>query len=299
MEYFIRNDCAKLFDPQVFHGASFKYLCVYRKISRSKSSDVRRGDRRNEKGAMYERRRREREKKRKRFIPWHSVRLNLLTRFQAASPALQPFSWPLPPSSMSFSHSSTSSSSSSLVALWLPTPPTPSVQPFSPWNLGWHLVNRENDAERTVLAAHESLRTSRCERGHHPLDSAPRSRDTSRLLSFNARRIDYGFSPSHLLAFVRACSVSFPFFFFSCQKICRIDLIWSTFFGNRIILLSSFFCFALTRICWIDHSSYIPWSDREYRISIFVFASVATQTQCVQTCDRNRGWSIYLYNLCG
>ena len=173
MEYFIRNDCAKLFDPQVFHGASFKYLCVYRKISRSKSSDVRRGDRRNEKGAMYERRRREREKKRKRFIPWHSVRLNLLTRFQAASPALQPFSRPLPPSSMSFSHSSTSSSSSSLVALWLPTPPTPSVQPFSPWNLGWHLVNRENDAERTVLAAHESLRTSRCERGHHPLDSAP------------------------------------------------------------------------------------------------------------------------------
>lgn len=59
MEYFIRNDCAKLFDPQVFHGASFQYLRVYGKISRSKSSDVRR----NEKGAMYERRRREREKK--------------------------------------------------------------------------------------------------------------------------------------------------------------------------------------------------------------------------------------------
>lgn len=292
MEYFIRNDCAKLFDPQVFHGASFEYLRVYGKISQNPVTfDVAIDETRKEQCTKEEG---EREKKRKRFIPWHSVRLNLLTRFQAASPALQPFSRPLPPSSMSFSHSSTSSSSSSLVALWLPTPPTPSVQPFSPWNLGWHLVNRENDAERTVLAAHESLRTSRCETGHHPLDSAPRSRDTSRLLSFNARRIDYGFSPSHLLAFVRACSVSFPFFFFS-----RIDLIWSTFFGNRIILLSSFFCFALTRICWIDHSSYIPWSDREYRISIFVFASVATQTQCVQTCDRNRGWSIYLYNLCG
>lgn len=292
MEYFIRNDCAKLFDPQVFHGASFEYLRVYGKISQNPVTfDVTFDETRKEQCTKEGG---EREKKRKRFIPWHSVRLNLLTRFQAASPALQPFSRPLPPSSMSFSHSSTSSSSSSLVALWLPTPPTPSVQPFSPWNLGWHLVNRENDAERTVLAAHESLRTSRCERGHHPLDSAPRSRDTSRLLSFNARRIDYGFSPSHLLAFVRACSVSFPFFFFS-----RIDLIWSTFFGNRIILLSSFFCFALTRICWIDHSSYIPWSDREYRISIFVFASVATQTQCVQTCDRNRGWSIYLYNLCG
>lgn len=292
MEYFIRNDCAKLFDPQVFHGASFEYLRVYGKISQNPVTfDVAIDETRKEQCTKEGG---EREKKRKRFIPWHSVRLNLLTRFQAASPALQPFSWPLPPSSMSFSHSSTSSSSSSLVALWLPTPPTPSVQPFSPWNLGWHLVNRENDAERTVLAAHESLRTSRCERGHHPLDSAPRSRDTSRLLSFNARRIDYGFSPSHLLAFVRACSVSFPFFFFS-----RIDLIWSTFFANRIILLSSFFCFALTRICWIDHSSYIPWSDREYRISIFVFASVATQTQCVQTCDRNRGWSIYLYNLCG
>lgn len=292
MEYFIRNDCAKLFDPQVFHGASFEYLRVYGKISQNPVTfDVTFDETRKEQCTKEEG---EREKKRKRFIPWYSVRLNLLTRFQAASPALQPFSRPLPPSSMSFSHSSTSSSSSSLVALWLPTPPTPSVQPFSPWNLGWHLVNRENDAERTVLAAHESLRTSRCETGHHPLDSAPRSRDTSRLLSFNARRIDYGFSPSHLLAFVRACSVSFPFFFFS-----RIDLIWSTFFGNRIILLSSFFCFALTRICWIDHSSYIPWSDREYRISIFVFASVATQTQCVQTCDRNRGWSIYLYNLCG
>lgn len=292
MEYFIRNDCAKLFDPQVFHGASFEYLRVYGKISQNPVTfDVTFDETRKEQCTKEGG---EREKKRKRFIPWHSVRLNLLTRFQAASPALQPFSRPLPPSSMSFSHSSTSSSSSSLVALWLPTPPTPSVQPFSPWNLGWHLVNRENDAERTVLAAHESLRTSRCETGHHPLDSAPRSRDTSRLLSFNARRIDYGFSPSHLLAFVRACSVSFPFFFFS-----RIDLIWSTFFGNRIILLSSFFCFALTRICWIDHSSYIPWSDREYRISIFVFASVATQTQCVQTCDRNRGWSIYLYNLCG
>lgn len=292
MEYFIRNDCAKLFDPQVFHGASFEYLRVYGKISQNPVTfDVAIDETRKEQCTKEEG---EREKKRKRFIPWYSVRLNLLTRFQAASPALQPFSRPLPPSSMSFSHSSTSSSSSSLVALWLPTPPTPSVQPFSPWNLGWHLVNRENDAERTVLAAHESLRTSRCETGHHPLDSAPRSRDTSRLLSFNARRIDYGFSPSHLLAFVRACSVSFPFFFFS-----RIDLIWSTFFGNRIILLSSFFCFALTRICWIDHSSYIPWSDREYRISIFVFASVATQTQCVQTCDRNRGWSIYLYNLCG
>lgn len=295
MEYFIRNDCAKLFDPQVFHGASFKYLCVYRKISRSKSSDVRRGDRRNEKGAMYERRRREREKKRKRFIPWHSVRLNLLTRFQAASPALQPFSWPLPPSSMSFSHSSTSSSSSSLVALWLPTPPTPSVQPFSPWNLGWHLVNRENDAERTVLAAHESLRTSRCERGHHPLDSEiPRA-------SFLLTRAGSIMASRLLISsplYARAVSL-FLFFFFSCQKICRIDLIRSTFFANRIILLSSFFCFALTRICWIDHSSYIPWSDREYRISIFVFASVATQTQCVQTCDRNRGWSIYLYNLCG
>lgn len=292
MEYFIRNDCAKLFDPQVFHGASFEYLRVYGKISQNPVTfDVAIDETRKEQCTKEEG---EREKKRKRFIPWYSVRLNLLTRFQAASPALQPFSRPLPPSSMSFSHSSTSSSSSSLVALWLPTPPTPSVQPFSPWNLGWHLVNRENDAERTVLAAHESLRTSRCETGHHPLDSAPRSRDTSRLLSFNARRIDYGFSPSHLLAFVRACSVSFPFFFFS-----RIDLIWSTFFANRIILLSSFFCFALTRICWIDHSSYIPWSDREYRISIFVFASVATQTQCVQTCDRNRGWSIYLYNLCG
>lgn len=292
MEYFIRNDCAKLFDPQVFHGASFEYLRVYGKISQNPVTfDVTFDETRKEQCTKEGG---EREKKRKRFIPWHSVRLNLLTRFQAASPALQPFSRPLPPSSMSFSHSSTSSSSSSLVALWLPTPPTPFVQPFSPWNLGWHLVNRENDAERTVLAAHESLRTSRCETGHHPLDSAPRSRDTSRLLSFNARRIDYGFSPSHLLAFVRACSVSFPFFFFS-----RIDLIWSTFFGNRIILLSSFFCFALTRICWIDHSSYIPWSDREYRISIFVFASVATQTQCVQTCDRNRGWSIYLYNLCG
>lgn len=292
MEYFIRNDCAKLFDPQVFHGASFEYLRVYGKISQNPVTfDVAIDETRKEQCTKEGG---EREKKRKRFIPWHSVRLNLLTRFQAASPALRPFSRPLPSSSMSFSHSSTSSSSSSLVALWLPTPPTPSVQPFSPWNLGWHLVNRENDAERTVLAAHESLRTSRCERGHHPLDSAPRSRDTSRLLSFNARRIDYGFSPSHLLAFVRACSVSFPFFFFS-----RIDLIWSTFFANRIILLSSFFCFALTRICWIDHSSYIPWSDREYRISIFVFASVATQTQCVQTCDRNRGWSIYLYNLCG
>lgn len=294
MEYFIRNDCAKLFDPQVFHGASFEYLRVYGKISQNPVTfDVAIDETRKEQCTKEGG---EREKKRKRFIPWHSVRLNLLTLFQASPAAI--FSTPSP-SSMSFSHSSTSSSSSSLVALWLPTPPTPSVQPFSPWNLGWHLVNRENDAERTVLAAHESLRTSRCERGHHPLDSAPRSRDTSRLLSFNARRIDYGFSPSHLLAFVRACSVSFPFFFFSCQKICRIDLIRSTFFANRIILLSSFFCFALTRICWIDHSSYIPWSDREYRISIFVFASVATQTQCVQTCDRNRGWSIYLYNLCG
>ena len=222
MEYFIRNDCAKLFDPQVFHGASFKYLCVYRKISRSKSSDVRRGDRRNEKGAMYERRRREREKKRKRFIPWHSVRLNLLTRFQAASPALQPFSWPLPPSSMSFSHSSTSSSSSSLVALWLPTPPTPSVQPFSPWNLGWHLVNRENDAERTVLAAHESLRTSRCERGHHPLDSEiPRA---SFLLTRAGSIMLLAFSSPRLCTRVQ-CLFSFFFLLLSKDLSNRFDLI--------------------------------------------------------------------------
>lgn len=293
MEYFIRNDCAKLFDPQVFHGASFEYLRVYGKISQNPVTfDVTFDETRKEQCTKEGG---EREKKRKRFIPWHSVRLNLLTRFQAASPALQPFSWPLPPSSMSFSHSSTSSSSSSLVALWLPTPPTPSVQPFSPWNLGWHLVNRENDAERTVLAAHESLRTSRCERGHYPLDSEiPRA-------SFLLTRAGSIMASRLLISsplYARAVSL-FLFFFFSCQKICRIDLIRSTFFANRIILLSSFFCFALTRICWIDHSSYIPWSDREYRISIFVFASVATQTQCVQTCDRNRGWSIYLYNLCG
>ena len=86
MEYFIRNDCAKLFDPQVFHGASFEYLRVYGKISQNPVTfDVAIDETRKEQCTKEEG---EREKKRKRFIPWHSVRLNLLTRFQASPAAI-------------------------------------------------------------------------------------------------------------------------------------------------------------------------------------------------------------------
>lgn len=135
-------------------------------------------------------------KKKEGFMPWHSVRLNLLTRFQAALATPRPsppFPLPSPPSS-----------TSSVARRSFMITSASSVRPtLHSWNLGWHLVNRERRRPWSLL--HE-LGTSRCESGPQtpspkPLDtvlpcSSPRprgARDTSRLLFFQRApgSIDY------------------------------------------------------------------------------------------------------------
>lgn len=196
--------------------------------------------------------------KKERYMPWHSVRLNLLTRFQAALAALQPsFCLPpsLPPCSSLFFillyfiffafcillfflfpqslPRIYSSRRSFMITSTRLRPSNP-----SPWNLGWHLVNRER-RRRSPFCTNFGLPAAReaATPSLKPWTSfllvhfrLTRARDSSRLLSFSARRIDYGSSPWLLTLCVYVCV-------YVCMYV-RMHI-----YGSLIVLFSPFFFF--------------------------------------------------------
>lgn len=224
-------------------------------------------------------------------MPWHSVRLNLLTRFQAALPALRPSSRPpLLPSHffLALFHILLLlrfDSSSQLYDYQLHQPR--SVQPFSPWNLGWHLVNQERRTYSpwcTNLCGLPAAREAATPSLARP-PSLLSSREIPRA-SFLLTRAGSIMASRLLISFVRVRAVSLFFpLLFSCQRIRRTESVqnrstFSVIESPGFYLFLSFFFFFLLVYFWFLGSSIFGF-DRLFFIgdesnpsnSIFVFVA--------------------------